>query len=512
MSDLLQNVDGAYQLLNNSWKVIRKTKNQRSITRLAKESIMQFPLVFSDGMPFDRSPIIVKGLEAMLASQVVSHLSLHNDIDLGEYDGIGGYLQKFTNTSAIPDSLMYGKNTFDTMKTFVKESAVLTSNPKGKVDPAAVYECWLDADNVVCEGSLNDIYQPYKDTMKVIESEVVRLNDLMIAQEVNTQAIKDYYGNQLSSTDSNFNTKANIHAVTRAHKKAISDYEDSFNPMVKVGKVTYTFDQMDELIKKETDPTTRDYYIKRKKQAEKEFEKMKKGDRTLRDLRATTPNVHYGSPKVVTRGEAFMEPTMVECEFLLHGQKEGRVSQKVAFGVKVMPRTIPTGAMVNNLLNTLGTSNPVFTFIKWQKGELKLVKDLLLGMNEAKLDAKANKTAARVFSSLKSLRRKAKMVGVTGKAIPVTTTFIITSLEAEQIKQQSGYNLYDEGTAAIILDKLHCMGFGIYDVENERLDILFDGYSDFLSVTPNALKKMTSDQTKDIIAEFNKLQAMQLRR
>lgn len=455
MSDLLQNVDGAYQLLNNSWKVIRKTKNQRSITRLAKESIMQFPLVFSDGMPFDRSPIIVKGLEAMLASQVVSHLSLHNDIDLGEYDGIGGYLQKFTNTSAIPDSLMYGKNTFDTMKTFVKESAVLTSNPKGKVDPAAVYECWLDADNVVCEGSLNDIYQPYKDTMKVIESEVVRLNDLMIAKEadepkeskIDTQAIKDYYGNKLNGTNSNFNAKANL-----------------------------------------------------------------KHARTREDDAKTLKRVPSSDAKVVTRGEAFMEPTMVECEFLLHGQKEGRVTQKVAFGVKVMPRTIPTGAMVNNLLNTLGTSNPVFTFIKWQKGELKLVKDLLLGMNEAKLDAKANKTAARVFSSLKSLRRKAKMVGVTGKAIPVTTTFIITSLEAEQIKQQSGYNLYDEGTAAIILDKLHCMGFGIYDVENERLDILFDGYSDFLSVTPNALKKMTSDQTKDIIAEFNKLQAMQLRR
>ena len=510
-------INQTYKKLSDRWKVIKKTKNNRSVTRLAKESIMQFPLVFSDNLPIEKAHIIVKGLESMLAAQVAIHLSTHNDIDLEEYDGIGGYLQKFTNTNAIPDTLNYSQNALSVIG--VESVTMVSEPPVGVFEPSAVLECLLDAEDVVNKKSINDLYQPYKETVRVLESAIVKHHEQRVALEASFEDRLDkYVQNAMKSSD--FNNKANINAAVSQKNQYLAGLRSDMVPDIKYNRQTYSYDTVKKMVTTgfDVDGTTKladseIKLLKRKLQyADDEYEKALKGAKYKEAATKVVSVPGSGTAKVSYPKEAFLEPTMVECEFLLHGNKEGRVLQKASFGVKVMPRVIPTGSMINNLATTLTSSNSVFQFIKWRTGEQKFAKDLVLGLNSAKADAKAMKSADKVFASLRSLRRRSKIGNFTGKAIPVTTTFIITSLEAEMIRQQTGYDLYDEQNASIILDKLHCLGFGIYNTETERLDILFDAYSDYMSMTLASMNKALKAEGAQMLAEVTKMMAISSKR
>ena len=438
-------VKQGYRDLNARWKIIKKAKGNRSITRLAKESIMQFPLVFSDSLPMEKSPMIVKGLEAMLAAQVSMHLSTHSTIDLEKFDSIVEYLKTFTNSSVIPDNLEFAPDALKGVKTIAgMESATINPYPAvGVFEPSAVLECLLEPEDIVAKESLNSLYEPYKETIRVMEAAIVDGHKRLTAMENDT-------------------TDPDVAAAIARHKEMVDEMKDGSDA---------------------------------KAQAKNKGAVM------------NNANISVKYPN-----EAFMEPTMVECQFVLYGGDGNRVTQNVTFGVKVMPRVIPSGAMVANLGMTLGSSNIGFKFLKWRKGEMSFAK-AFMNLTSIKEDAKAaNKSADKIFASLRSLRRKSHIGNWTGKNIPVTTTFIITSLEAEQIKQQTGYDLYDEANAAIIMRKLHCLGFGIYNVDSERFDILFDGYGDYMSLSLTAMNKALRSDTAEILKQITTMMSLSMKR
>lgn len=463
MAILNDDVKTGYKALNDRWKIIKKSKNNRSITRLAKDSIMQFPLVFSDSLPMDKSPLIVKGLESMLAAQVVMHLSTHANIDMKQYDGIVEYLKTFTNTNAIPDNLAFAPDALKGVKTVMgMESASMNPYPRvGIFEPSAVLECLLEPEDIVAKESLNDLYQPYKETIRAMEAAIVEGHKKLAAMEANTTPTNNTKFDPLN--DSRFSGGADARAAINKHKAMIKDIEDGTDSAVAQAK--------------------------------------------NRGAVVNNPNVSVKYPN-----EAFLEPTMVECQFVLYGTDGSHVTQNATFGVKVMPRVIPSGAMVNNLDSTLDSNNIGFKFLKWRAGELKFAK-AFFGLSSIKDDARAaNKSADKLFASLRSLRRKSNIGNWTGKNIPVTTTFIITSLEAEQIKQQTGYDLYDEANASIIMRKLHCLGFGIYNVDSERLDMLFDGYGDYMSLSLTAMNKAMRGNSDTILKDITNLMSLSLKR
>ena len=184
--------------------------------------------------------------------------------------------------------------------------------------------------------------------------------------------------------------------------------------------------------------------------------------------------------------------------------------QTAVFGVKAMSRFISSDIMVNEITRSLQSKNPILKFVQWAKGEKKLIKDLIFGIEELKTDAKTRKNGSRIFASLRARARKNKMAAVNGDVIPATTTLIISAAEAEAIKQASGYDLYDDVIAQQFIQDQFLLGFGILDSETEVLSIMYDAYDGYTDVTLGTLRSsgksdMNISNVKDVLKLIGRL-------
>ena len=69
----------------NTGKVIAKYVSNTSLTKLAKDSIFQFPVIISASIDNDEIFVMAKSLERSYASMMVSVISMSNYIDLNKY-------------------------------------------------------------------------------------------------------------------------------------------------------------------------------------------------------------------------------------------------------------------------------------------------------------------------------------------------------------------------------------------------------------------------------------------
>lgn len=468
--------DNIAAALFNSAKIIRKSRNSRSISRLSKDSIMLYPALLSAGIPVDVDAVIVKELEKQDAAMLLSIFSLDNGINMNYYDSIADYLKTFHNNNDIPQVISTMDNlittnsklvagakesvealsdawdyTIESITAFIVDKQELTG--KVMVAPNIATECWDITEDKLNTTSINELYQPFKATSKALEGILDNINDAMNAKNNKTNRGID---------DRTTRVTNDTNTVTKTDDK---------------GNTTTTT----------TVKTTR-----------------------TQDTGGIVRNIDKSAPKVINDKKlSNLEPTLVQCEFLLHGGKgysagTDKMIHTAIFGVKVMPRLISSDIMIAELTKGLIDSNPIFKFIKWAKGENKLVRDLILGLDQVKADAGTRKLGSKVFASLRSAKRMNKIGKVTGKNVPATTTIIITDYEAEAIKQASGLNLYDEAVGQKIIADQFLLGFGIYNVETGVLSIMFDSYTTYMETTVSAMqasggKDVNLSNIKDVL-------------
>ncbi|MCM1213955.1 MAG: hypothetical protein NC548_05455 [Lachnospiraceae bacterium] len=144
-----------------SANVIAKIVSPRSITRLAKDSIFQFPSYISDDIPPEEVFDIAKCLERNYAAIMASVLSLHSYIDLSKYGSIVQYLRSFHSNSNKGGTIDF--STESVIPELVGASIVTENVIAGDVESLwdSVIEC-LDT------SSLNEKYLPYKRTERIL--------------------------------------------------------------------------------------------------------------------------------------------------------------------------------------------------------------------------------------------------------------------------------------------------------------------------------------------------------
>lgn len=472
--------------LFNSARIIRKSKKNRSIARLSKDSIMLYPNIMSAGIPVPEAMTITKELEKQDAAMLLSIFSLNNAVDMNYYCSITDYLKQYHNNNDIPEVISTMDNLITTNTKLLKgakesfvdlgpdEYAIETitafiidnCNEDGTVicKPQVSTECWDILEDQLNLQSINDVYKPFSRTEKAME------------------AIIDQYNDRLNRQGPQANR--GINSTTRRTQERRTDGETA------------------------TTVTTEDPSTGRRIQ-----ERRTDGGTTTTvttEEPSVVRNIDKSAPKVLNdRSLSNMEPTLVQCEFLMHGGKgigagAGTMIHTAIFGVKGMTRLVSSDIMIAEITKALVSSNPIFKFIKWAKGENKLVRDLMLGLDDVKEDAMKAKSGAKVFSTLRSLRRRNKIGRVTGNNVPATTTIIITDYEAEAIKQATGLDLYaDEVGQKIIYDHF-LLGFGIYNTESKVLSIMFDSYNSYMETTLGAMqsaagKDVNLSNIKDVL-------------
>ena len=148
----------------NTGKVVAKFISNTSITKLAKDSIFQFPVIISSSIDNDEIFVMAKALERNYASMLLSVISMSSYIDLTKYgkdNYLVKYLKKFHSNSDI------GSEILPVGESITIESANIIDDDKiFAIDMPSLCDSVYEACDMT---SINDIYRPFKRTTRILE-------------------------------------------------------------------------------------------------------------------------------------------------------------------------------------------------------------------------------------------------------------------------------------------------------------------------------------------------------
>lgn len=145
-------------------KVVAKYVSNSSLTKLAKDSIFQFPVIISASIDNDEIFVMAKALERSYASMMVSVISMSSYIDLSKYgkeDYLIKFLRRFHSNSGIGSKIIANES-------IVVESAEIL--PQENVIPVDIHSLWDSAFEACDMESINDLYRPFKRTTRILEN------------------------------------------------------------------------------------------------------------------------------------------------------------------------------------------------------------------------------------------------------------------------------------------------------------------------------------------------------
>lgn len=180
-------------------------------------------------------------------------------------------------------------------------------------------------------------------------------------------------------------------------------------------------------------------------------------------------------------------PTLLHVRVYPFDRNQEVALQPIDFvvGVKATLHPVSSEEMILNIARGIKNDSKMFNFIRWTTGEIKFMRDFVLGVNELKLDAVNNGSKTSKWWTMLKRRKslsKIKNVVLPNKLLP-NATIIITKDEVDVLNKQYGYDL----TKSYLVDKLmqsyFLIAFVIVDPALQRVSILFDGKTEFETLT-----------------------------
>ena len=180
----------------------------------------------------------------------------------------------------------------------------------------------------------------------------------------------------------------------------------------------------------------------------------------------------------------------------------------IIIGIKTILHTMKSEDMVEGIVKTLQNKNFVFKLLRWTTGEISLIKDILLNIDDIKTDASNRANGKAPFiSSLKKF--KGKKFGVSNFTVPhkliPNSTMVITSYEAEYIRKTYGIDLSDARTALKLIDALFLMGFIIIDDAANIMYAIYDGDRSYQEFSMETLERENNANQNKLNREIGRM-------
>lgn len=431
-------IDSAVGTINkaiDSANVIAKVVNPSSITRLAKDSIFQFPMFISASIDTDDAHILAKNLERNYAALMVSVVSLYGYVNLQKEKSLVKYLRKFhsngnlgplMNTNAgTPGTESISTDEVDPEKVTLESAIIDTTSA---ISDLGLSTLWDNAMESLDTGCLNDIYRPYSHTEAKVR------NALAIAAEAN--------GPKKPNPADNFEDKNGRDAYGGPKDKDDKNQQD---PNYRTNIPTGARDVGKNIITKD-------------------------------DVNGS------------------MTPTIINLQFVMDATGKGNTwMQTAVIGIKAMTRIVKSSAMITNLVDAC-KDRAIFKFIDWTKGE-KSTLGLIAGLDNYKEGRKSVEKDTHWMSVLKHRGKLAGWQRLIGRTILPNASIILTEQEALEVKNQCGMDIHSADIAAKVIKKYFLLGIGIYDTENKILDIIYDGDGAFSAYSIRALVAENKKET-----------------
>ena len=436
------------------------TKKPTSISKAASEGTLQFPVLITRSLDISTLNTICSVLERQFASFAQIAMTMDQTANIKE--GGRGYLRRFHQNTGIK----YDMNDLgNDILAITKESGVtaviesVTANGatlKVKVSNQEQLSSVLESLEL---GALNKKFNP---------------KNLVVLEAKKGTTINNHGDVTNNKADTMFHVKGNLAERDIVQFNNPGDY-----------KVTNTNHNINEKIEKKIN------------QSSVKDRKVFNGHNILRD-------------NDVKKSNELVPTTMHIRVVIVNDADEAVDTVDFIVGVKAVMHPIKSEEMIENVYNGCRQNGPFFNFIRWTTGEISFMKDLILRVNETKLDVyNRSSGASHWWMALKRRKNMAKLrnkVFLPGGLLP-NTTIVMTMEEVDYIKTRYGYDLMDERVVSKVMEEYFLLAFVIVDMAGEIAHFMFDGQTSYQSTTFDGLRRETSNQNNinEVIKMANRL-------
>lgn len=432
----------------------RTIGRQSSIGKASQGLTLVFPVLISNSVPFEVATNIQKAIERKEVSMLQMLFSAYNITNAK--DAIS-YLSLFhTNVGSKMDL-----DRFIDIMDSLSESAQLPRVPQSVL--RAVYED--------CKRNIDHTFEP-----EISNESLTSFVD--VGRNGSVNIVHEYIKPEVPNYD-----PEKGRTVPGTHKMTDDDAERMYNSSPSI-----------------SDDEKLNNYIKNR---DSEIDK-------LNQIRRDMPTKMLLSSEVKKANE--LQPTLMVVNFFAQDKNSNlNVVQQAVAGVKAKLYSVDSSDIINKLVQKSASGDMLLKFVQLSSREISVIKDFLLGIDDAKLGAVTRSkkgSGANLFDALErrstkgKIRRAVKM----NDCYKAISTLVISEEEAQLIKKTSLLDCHSPRCISPIMEKLNLLHFIVVDLTSETLEILTDGDTTFETYSFSALSKESGDNSyKKIVNLITKL-------
>lgn len=431
------------------------TRKYSSISTRSMEGTLQFPVIVSKSMDIDTLQIISKALERQYASFIQTVISMNPDLNISKDGDAAGYLRKFHQNTGIKQSLDDVGNIALDYKLNTKNTKTLASSARSLFEASQVVS-EMDEDLLFFSG----VYEG--STGRVVAENKKQLVDLF--EHVRTDILNNKFTPQTPSfrfTNENY---------TNYHNRILREAKgDNVNGNAGEQK------QLPAGAAAENRGGSRS----------NDFSGKMVPDRMLRD-------------NDVRKSNELVPTTMHVRVQRINDNQEAQGYLDFIIGIKTTLHPVSSDEMTTNLLNAIRQKGKFFNFIRWTSGEISFFKDFMFNIGEIKNDvANRSNGSSPWWISLKRRRSLSKIKSnLQGRnQILPNATIVVSMDEVDAIRSEYGFDLMKPDTVDKIMGIYFLLGFVVVDNSAQIAHFLFDGQTNYQSVSFGGLERENSSKT-----------------
>lgn len=460
-----------------------RVRNARSLARATSGLTLAFPVICSNTLPIETASMIAKAIERKNVSMLQMAFSAYNITNAKDaVEHLSKFHQNLNLSKMDLDKFM------DAMEMLGESSYVYPEDVR-----AVAEDCKRNL-NFVLSNSISD-------TSLLEYAEITRYGQSKVIKEA-IQKPRRVYDNGPGEeyTDDEINNAA---------------YDDEPNGIGKDNARWYLNQKAQEDRENKRNKQSQTQHKDRMKQSDDQFNRKQDQQQRFHDDDMENERIKQRQNAVDSQRQQFtamllpsdvkkaneMQPTLMLVQFYVNDKdRDLNVAQQFVCGVKSKLYAVGSDEILNKIITKNVDSDILLKLVKVSTREISFVKDFLLGLDEARLDAlsKSRKgSGSRIFKALErraikgKIRRSLRMEN-SAKAI---SSLVISSEEAEELKKYENIDIYQPRTIVPIMEKLNLLYFAVVDTTAESVDIITDGENEYETYSFTNLERESSDNT-----------------
>lgn len=207
-----------------------------------------------------------------------------------------------------------------------------------------------------------------------------------------------------------------------------------------------------------------------------------------------------------------MQPSLMIVNFYVNDKDKAlNVAQQFVAGVKSKLYSVDSSDIIDKIITKHADSDILLKLVQVSTREISFIKDFLLGIDDAKLDAlnRSKKgSGSAIFNALedRALNGKVRRALKNNNMYKAISTLVVSMEEVDQLKKYNNIDLTKVKITSKIMSKLNLLYFVIVDTTSEAVYMLTDGEASYETISFTNLERDNGDSVyKKVIGLMTKV-------